>query len=83
MLLAENLKDADGTSDDMMQQDFGRELWADKYCSQKYFDLLTDDSVNRKALTWLKSWDHVINPDLPKLNLAPPDLHPKKEYAFW
>lgn len=56
-----------------------KELWVDKYASQRYFDLLTDDFTNRKVMTWLKSWDEIIFPDRPKLNLAPPDLNQKKQ----
>jgi len=56
-----------------------KELWVDKYTSNKYFDLLTDDLTNRKVLTWLKSWDEILFPDKPKLNLAPPDLTQKKQ----
>jgi len=39
------------------------ELWIDKYTSHKYFDLLTDESINRKVLTWIKSWDAILFPD--------------------
>lgn len=58
-------------------------MWVDKYTSQKYFDLLTDDTTNRKVLTWIKSWDDLLKPDNPKLNLAPPDLKKKPENFFF
>ena len=47
-------------------------LWVDKYTSVKFFDLLTDDLTNRNVLTWLKSWDEVVFPKKPKINLKVP-----------
>jgi chromosome transmission fidelity protein 18 len=37
-----------------------RRLWTDKYNSKRFLDLLSDDLSNRKALTWLKSWDDIV-----------------------
>lgn len=69
---------------DSLQQPRAKpELWIDKYTSQKYFDLLTDDGTNRKVMTWLKSWDELLCPENPKLNLAPPDLSKKPEPFFF
>ena len=45
------------------------QLWVDKYTSHKFFDLLTDEQTNRNILTWIKSWDEVVYPSNPKLNL--------------
>ena len=59
------------------------QLWSDKYASKKYFDLLTDDTTNRKVLTWLKSWDQVVDPSAPKLNLAPPQFSKKHENVLF
>jgi chromosome transmission fidelity protein 18 len=61
----------------------GKDLWVDKYTSKKYFDLLTDDITNRKVMTWLRSWQELLNPDDPKLNLAPPELGKKPEPFFF
>lgn len=47
-------------------------LWVDKYTSHKFFDLLTDEVTNRNVLTWLKTWDEVLNPNGPKVNLTIP-----------
>ncbi len=47
-------------------------MWVDKYTSVKFFDLLTDDLTNRNVLTWLKSWDEVVFPEKPKINLKVP-----------
>ena len=49
-------------------------LWVDKYTSQKFFDLLTDEITNRKVMTWLKSWDDLVFPDRPKVSLKPPEF---------
>lgn len=48
-------------------------LWIDKYTSQKFFDLLTDEVLNRNVLTWIKSWDTVVFPERSKVNLRLPD----------
>ena len=49
-----------------------QELWVDKYTSHKFFDLLTDEVTNRNVLTWLKTWDEVVYPNKPKVNLKIP-----------
>jgi chromosome transmission fidelity protein 18 len=38
------------------------ELWVDKYSPKQYTDLITEEYINREALTWLKSWDADIFP---------------------
>ena len=48
------------------------QLWVDKYTSQKFFDLLTDEMTNRNVLTWLKTWDEIVFPSNPKVNLKMP-----------
>jgi chromosome transmission fidelity protein 18 len=48
-------------------------MWVDKYTSYKFFDLLTDEVVNRNVLTWLKSWDEIVFPNKSKVNLRMPD----------
>jgi chromosome transmission fidelity protein 18 len=50
-----------------------KSLWIDKYTSHKFFDLLTDEATNRNVLTWLKSWDEVVFPTQPKVNLRMPE----------
>ncbi|KAL4710880.1 hypothetical protein ACJJTC_002510 [Scirpophaga incertulas] len=35
-------------------------LWVQKYKPQTYFDLLTDEPVNRALLHWLHLWDKVV-----------------------
>jgi len=49
------------------------QLWIDKYASQKFFDLLTDEVLNRNVLTWIKSWDPIVFPERSKVNLRLPD----------
>lgn len=48
-------------------------LWIEKYTSSRFFDLLTDEALNRNVLTWLKSWDDVVFPEKEKVSLKLPD----------
>jgi len=36
------------------------ELWVDKYRPRSYLELLSDETVNRQFLHWLKLWDKVV-----------------------
>lgn len=36
------------------------ELWVDKYRPRSYLELLSDETVNRQLLHWLKLWDKVV-----------------------
>ncbi|XP_012153108.2 chromosome transmission fidelity protein 18 homolog [Megachile rotundata] len=36
------------------------ELWVDKYKPRTYIELLSDESVNRNLLHWIKLWDKVV-----------------------
>ncbi|KAG9437378.1 chromosome transmission fidelity protein 18 [Apis mellifera carnica] len=36
------------------------ELWVDKYKPRSYIELLSDESVNRDLLHWLKLWDKIV-----------------------
>ena len=38
-------------------------LWAEKYKSNKYFELLSDEQTNRSVLTWFKSWNELVFPE--------------------
>jgi len=38
-------------------------LWADKYCPKNFMDLLSEGSVNREVLRWVKSWDECVFPN--------------------
>ncbi|CAI5447909.1 unnamed protein product [Caenorhabditis angaria] len=35
-------------------------LWVDKYEAKNFAELLSDDTVNRNILTWLKMWDECV-----------------------
>ena len=35
-------------------------LWVDKYRPRAFFDLLSDEQINREVLRWLKSWDKLV-----------------------
>lgn len=39
---------------------FGDELWVDKYQPRKYIELLSEETVNRTLLHWLKLWDKIV-----------------------
>ena len=39
------------------------QLWVDKYSAKNYFDMLTDECINRNVLQWLKSWDEIVVPE--------------------
>lgn len=34
-------------------------LWLEKYKPKKYYELLTDERINREIQTWVKSWDEI------------------------
>lgn len=36
------------------------DLWVEKYRPKKYIDLLSEESINRSLLQWLKLWDKVV-----------------------
>lgn len=35
-------------------------LWVDKYSPQTFFELLSDEQVNREVIKWVKSWDACV-----------------------
>lgn len=35
-------------------------LWVEKYSPQGYTDLLSEESINRALLHWLKLWDYLV-----------------------
>lgn len=35
-------------------------LWVDKYAPRGYTELLSDETINRTVLSWLKQWDYVV-----------------------
>ncbi|EFN74480.1 Chromosome transmission fidelity protein 18-like protein [Camponotus floridanus] len=36
------------------------ELWVDKYRPRSYLELLSDETINRQLLYWLKLWDKIV-----------------------
>ncbi|XP_078042301.1 chromosome transmission fidelity protein 18 homolog [Augochlora pura] len=50
-------ENANTATTDNMQ---GTELWVDKYRPRSYKELLSDESVNRQLLHWIKLWDKVV-----------------------
>ncbi|XP_012277633.1 chromosome transmission fidelity protein 18 homolog [Orussus abietinus] len=58
------------------------QLWVEKYKPHKYMELLSDESVNRDFLHWLKLWDKIVfnrDPVEPhKVKQEPPTFGSKK-----
>ncbi|XP_012539347.1 chromosome transmission fidelity protein 18 homolog [Monomorium pharaonis] len=55
------------------------ELWVDKYRPRSYLELLTDETVNRQFLHWLKLWDKVVfNRNIAKLKGKQSSIFGKK-----
>lgn len=48
-------------------------MWIDKYTSERFFDLLTEEVINRNVLTWVKSWDEEVFPNKSKVSFAMPE----------
>lgn len=76
MLLSEqtapNLYDAENVVND--------ELWVDKYRPRLYIELLSDETVNRELLHWLKLWDKIVfNRSIIKLKKQLPMFGKKKK----
>ena len=71
---ARDQKKEESEEEEMSEMVNDGKLWVDKYTSQKFFDLLTDEITNRKVMTWLKSWDDIVFPDRPKVSLKPPEF---------
>eukprot|EP01128_Nolandella_sp_AFSM9_P011853 TRINITY_DN8765_c0_g1_i1.p1 TRINITY_DN8765_c0_g1~~TRINITY_DN8765_c0_g1_i1.p1 ORF type:complete len:911 (+),score=212.95 TRINITY_DN8765_c0_g1_i1:281-2734(+) len=38
----------------------GGSLWVDRYQPRQFFDLLSDDRINRDLLSWVKEWDPYV-----------------------
>lgn len=36
-------------------------LWVDKYSPQSFFELLSDEQINREVIKWVKSWDACVH----------------------
>ncbi|GLH15291.1 LOW QUALITY PROTEIN: Replication factor C subunit 1 [Gryllus bimaculatus] len=45
---------------ELMSEDEDAALWVEKYKPRHYLDLLSDESMNRTLLQWLKLWDKVV-----------------------
>ncbi|VDI30305.1 chromosome transmission fidelity protein 18 [Mytilus galloprovincialis] len=61
-----NLDDGDQSDDDVTMEthedpsDSKKILWVEKYAPFKYTDLLSEESINRTLLHWIKLWDFVV-----------------------
>lgn len=36
-------------------------LWVDKYSPRSFFELLSDEQINREVIKWVKSWDACVH----------------------
>lgn len=52
-------------------------LWVDKYRPQRYMDLLSDETINRALLYWLKLWDKIVFDRDPTLRRKMPESNRK------
>ncbi|XP_012223290.1 chromosome transmission fidelity protein 18 homolog [Linepithema humile] len=55
------------------------ELWVDKYRPRSYLELLSDETVNRQLLHWLKLWDKIVFNRNIKLTKQLPEKRKKKK----
>lgn len=56
------------------------ELWVDKYRPRSYVELLSDETVNRQLLYWLKLWDKIVfNRNIPKTKKKQSSVFGKKK----
>lgn len=82
-LIEESLKEKVSNSDSVnslleIENKVGASLWVDQFKPKTYFDLLSDEAINRTLLNWLKMWDKVVFNKEPKLKEA----HFNKENEF-
>ncbi|GFO38310.1 chromosome transmission fidelity protein 18-like protein [Plakobranchus ocellatus] len=61
-----------------------KSLWVEKYAPRKYTELLSEESINRSLLHWLKLWDYVVfGKDVPKpMKKGANKLKKEKEAPF-
>ncbi|KAL5018093.1 hypothetical protein ScPMuIL_003815 [Solemya velum] len=50
----------ESTVEDSSVPELNKLLWVEKYAPKKYTDLLSEESINRTLLHWLKLWDYVV-----------------------
>ncbi|XP_034178383.2 chromosome transmission fidelity protein 18 homolog [Osmia lignaria lignaria] len=61
-IIIENVKRAscENSEVSVIETNENDELWVDKYRPRSYIELLSDESVNRHLLHWIKLWDKVV-----------------------
>lgn len=58
-------------------------LWVEKFKPQTYFDLLSDEAVNRTLLNWLKMWDKIVfNKELSEKILIKSNLNKENDFKI-
>lgn len=59
--LSERLsEDEDDEAEKAVNHEAEKLLWVEKFAPKTYTDLLSDESINRTLLHWLKLWDYVV-----------------------
>nr|XP_022313340.1 chromosome transmission fidelity protein 18 homolog [Crassostrea virginica] len=58
--LSERLSDVEDDEDVSVNQEAEKLLWVEKFAPRTYTDLLSEESINRSLLHWLKLWDYVV-----------------------
>ncbi|RUS89835.1 hypothetical protein EGW08_002365 [Elysia chlorotica] len=67
--MEESSKSKDNTTRDEVDilSEEMKSLWVEKYAPRRYTELLSEESINRSLLHWLKLWDYVVfGKDVPK-----------------
>ncbi|XP_056018073.1 chromosome transmission fidelity protein 18 homolog [Ostrea edulis] len=58
--LSDRLSDVDDDEEETVCTEPEKLLWVEKFAPRMYTDLLSDESINRTLLHWLKLWDYVV-----------------------
>ena len=66
-LLNSRTDDGQGNENEEEKLIDSSDLWVEKFRPKTYFDLLSDEAVNRTLLNWLKMWDKVVFNKEPKI----------------
>ena len=67
--------------DQEMDKGSSTDLWMEKYRPKTYLDLLSEESVNRTLLHWLKLWDKVVFNKEVKLKAPKKEEPPKPKWG--
>ncbi|XP_060522002.1 chromosome transmission fidelity protein 18 homolog [Cylas formicarius] len=73
LLQAPNVESVEETDEIQMldQKEQDKQLWVELYKPRKYLELLSDESINRTMLRWMKLWDKAVFNRRPKIRATP------------